>query len=521
MTNTRDVEYDEEYDVVVVGSGAAAMAGAWRAARAGLRSVVLEGTDLLGGTSAYSGAACWLPGTDVQVRAGNGDSTESARTYLRALLGEEQVAKQEAFLATAPELVAEMEQDPALAFEWRPFPDYFDLPGRVPGGRSFVPLDISREELGDLADLVRPPVERDRRGQGHGGGPLSAGRALVGRLLLALDRTGLGTVRTGHRVDELVEDSSGRVVGVAAATAAGVRVRIAARHGVLLAAGGFERNQAMRSEHGVPGDATWSMAPAGSTTGDAARAAGALGAATDLLDQGWWAPGVATPDGGAAFAVGFRGAVVVDQAGKRYANESLPYDRFGREMAADPARVPSYAIFDSRTAGRFPAFVIPTEPSADHLAAGTWAQADTVEALAARTGLPAGTLRATLDRFNGFAERGHDDDFGRGTDEFDRHFADPVLVPVDSPPYVAARLVLADLGTKGGLVTDVDSRVLRADGSAIAGLYAAGNTAASWTGAFYPGPGIPIGSGMVAASRAVSHLVEGRHAHARRGGTGS
>ena len=93
-----------------------------------------------------------------------------------------------------------------------------------------------------------------------------------------------------------------------------------------------------------------------------------------------------------------------------------------------------------------------------------------------------------------------------GDDEFDRHFADPVLVPVDRPPYVAARLVLADLGTKGGLVTDVDSRVLRADASPVEGLYAAGNTSASWTGPFYPGPGIPIGSGMVAAARAVAHL---------------
>lgn len=502
MTGT----WDESHDVVVVGSGAAAMTGAWQAARAGFSTVVLEKTPLLGGTSAYSGAACWLPGTEVQRRAGNGDSTESARTYLRALLGDRDLAKQEAFLGTAPGLVSEMERDPALIFEWRPFPDYFDLPGRVPGGRSFVPLDVSADELGDLAALVRPPVERDRLGLGHGRGPLTAGRALIGRLLLALERTGHGTVRTEHAVDELVTDDSGRVVGVVASTPDGA-VRIGARRGVLLAAGGFERSAADRLDHGVPGDAAWSMAPVGSTTGDAARSAVALGAATDLMDQGWWAPGVATPDGGAAFAVGFRGSVVVDQAGRRYANESLPYDQFGREMAAEAARESSYAIFDDRTAGAFPAYVIPSLPTDDHLAAGTWVRADSLEELSALVGLPQDALVESIRRFNAFAAAGRDEDFGRGDDEFDRHFADPSLVPVDRPPYIAARLVLADLGTKGGLVTDVDSRVLRTDGSAIEGLYAAGNTSASWTGPYYPGPGIPIGSGMVFASRAIEHLT--------------
>jgi 3-oxosteroid 1-dehydrogenase len=498
--------WDAQHDVVVVGSGAAAMAGAWQAATVGLDTVVLEKTPLLGGTSAYSGAACWLPGTEVQQRAGNADSTESARAYLRALLGDEQVAKQEAFLQTAPRLVSAMEADPCLRFTWRPFPDYFDRPGRVPGGRSFVPDDLPADELGELAALVRPIVDRDRLGKGHGTGPLTAGRALIGRLLLALHRTGHGTVRTEHDVDELVTDDHGRVIGVVATTPAG-RVRVRATRGVLLAAGGFERSAAIRGAHDLPGDADWSMAPAGSSTGDAARAAVALGAATALMDQAWWAPGVATADGGVAFAVGFRGGLVVDQDGRRYANESLPYDQFGRQMAADAARVPSYALFDGRSGGQFPAYVVPGVDPAAQVAAGLWASADTLEELADRTGIPEGALVATVARFNELAAAGRDEDLGRGDDEFDRFFADPSLVPLDEPPYVAARLVLADLGTKGGLVTDVDSRVLREDGTAIEGLYAAGNTAASWTGPYYPGPGIPIGSGMVAASRAVDHLA--------------
>jgi len=442
----------------------------------------------------------------VQQRAGNADSTESARAYLRALLGDEQLAKQEAFLETAPRLVDAMEADPHLRFTWRPFPDYFDRSGRVPGGRSFVPDDLPAEELGELAALVRPIVDRDRLGKGHGAGPLTAGRALIGRLLLALDRTGHGSVRTEHDVDELVTDDDGRVVGVVANTPSG-RVRVRATRGVLLAAGGFERSHDVRATHDLPGSADWSMAPAGSSTGDAARAAVALGAATELMDQAWWAPGVAAAGGGVSFAVGFRGGLVVDQHGRRYANESLPYDQLGRQMAADPARVPSYALFDCRSGGQFPAYVVPGVDPDAQVAAGLWARADTLEELAGQVGIPPEALAATVARFNELAASGHDADFGRGDDEFDRFFADPSLVPLDQPPYVAARLVLADLGTKGGLVTDVDSRVLREDGTTIDGLYAAGNTAASWTGPYYPGPGIPIGSGMVAASRAVDHLA--------------
>ena len=155
---------------------------------------------------------------------------------------------------------------------------------------------------------------------------------------------------------------------------------------------------------------------------------------------------------------------------------------------------------------------MPEGDPAAHLEAGTWVTADTIEGLAEATGLPADVLASTVSRFNGFAEVGVDEDFGRGEDEYDVFFAggtgpNKALTPCDQPPFYAARFVLSDLGTKGGLVTDAAGRVLREDGSAIAGLYACGNTSASVFGSVYPGPGAPLGSAMVFASLAVRDIV--------------
>jgi succinate dehydrogenase/fumarate reductase flavoprotein subunit len=504
--------WDEQYDVIVVGSGAGALTGAYLAARQGLRTVVVEKTALLGGTSAYSGGACWLPGSAAQQRAALPDSTSSAREYLNALLGDDQQDRQEAFLTQAPRLVDTLEQNPLLTFEWRPFPEYFPAPGRVPAGRSLHLADLPLEELGELAAMVRPGIDRDRADRGHRVAPLSGGVALIGRLLLAFQRTGSGTVRTDHRVDRLILEDD-RVVGVEAVHG-DRRIRLRARAGVLLAAGGFEGDQELRDLHGVPGRAGWSMAPQGTNSGEPLLAAIEAGADTDLLDEAWWCPGLELPDGHAAFTLGLRGGLIVDGQGHRYANESLPYDRMGRAMAANPSAIPSYLVFDNRWGGQVPAIAVPGGRPQEHLAAGTWLQAESLPVLAARIGVPAEALLGTVETFNRFAADGRDEDFHRGEDPFDLFFAsgdgpNKALVPLDQPPYFAARLVLSDLGTKGGLRTDVSGRVLRKDGSPLPGLYAAGNTAASLTGAVYPAPGAPIGTAMVFASLAVEDMTRG------------
>lgn len=502
----------DAYDVIVVGSGGGALTGAALAARAGLRTAVLERTPLIGGTSAYSGGACWLPGSAVQQRAGLPDSTEGARAYLAAVLDDPDPARVEALLAQAPRLVAALEADELMDFEWIPFSEYYDAPGRVPMGRSIQPATIRRDALDPrVGALLRPPVERDRAGQ-PGRSTLSGGQALIGRLAAMVLRDG-GEILVEHHVTGFVRDGSGRVSGVRAETAAGP-VELTAARGVLVAAGGFEGSPERRAARGTPGDAAWSMAPRGTNTGEVIDAAAAVGAATDFSGEGWFCPGLLQPDGSGSFTLGFRGGLMVDQHGERYGNECLPYDRFGRLMAAAPERTPSWFVFDAREGGRLPAIAMPEGEAADHLAAGTWVQAATIEDLAAACGLDRATLAATVARFNAFAASGVDEDFGRGTDEYDTFFAsagspNKALVPLDRPPYVAARFVLSDLGTKGGLVTDASARVLDEAGVPIPGLYAASNSTASVFGSSYPGPGAPLGAAMTFASLAVEDLLGG------------
>ncbi|MFC9978432.1 FAD-dependent oxidoreductase [Gordonia sp. NPDC127522] len=508
-----------EVDVIVVGSGAAALTGAYTAATRGMQVLVLEKAPVIGGISAYSGAGIWLPGNAALRRAGVDDTVDAGVAYVRATVGDRTPRDlQETYVRTGPDLVEFLEADEAIEFAHHRFPDYFDAPGRaLPDGRTIRPLPLAGNVLGERLTLIRPMIGADMFGLPESRDLLDGGQALIGRLLLALDGTGNADLRTQCPMHSLVL-TDGRVTGVVAGEG---RESVTARSGVLLAAGGFECDESRRREHhGLPG-AAWTSSPVGSNTGDAMEAARSVGAAVDLLDEAWWCPSVLFPSGHSVFASIISGGIFVDPDGQRFANESLPYDQMGHALKQQYAKFGPEAefwwIFDSRTESipGFCGFSGPLPDATEFRAAGLWRSGRTPEELAERIGVPARNLRATVDRFNEFSKVGFDSDFHRGEDDYDRFFGvgdgpNGVLVPLTEGDLHAVRIVLGDLGSKGGAVIDRDGRVLGDDGAPIPGLFAAGGSTASVAGHVYPGPGVPLGLGMVFGYRAASEMSASR-----------
>lgn len=511
MTHTQQApaaEWDDECDVLVIGSGGGALTGGYTAAREGLSVILVEASDRFGGTTAYSGGGLWFPCNPVLRRQGDQDTLEDATTYFRSIVGDRTPRDlQDAYLRTGAELVEYLEADDDFEFMAYPWPDYFgSAPKASATGRHIMMLPIQAEALGALRDDLRPPLPTERAGH-----PLPdlvvGGQALVGRFLLALSRQPQAELRLNTVADELVRE--GDTVTGAVVSQDGVRRRIRARRGVLIAAGGFEHNEQMRKEHGVPGDARDAMGPS-TNQGLAIRAGMEAGADTDLMEEAWWSPGMTHPDGSSTFSLWFTGGIFVDDDGDRFVNESWPYDRIGREVIdridAGTVTLPYWMVYDSRDGERPPvrSTSIPTGKTEDYRDAGLWVTADTLEELAARIGVPADRLQATVARFNAFVADDADADFHRGDEPYDRSFAEggSPLVAIDHPPFHAAAFGISDLGTKGGLRTDASGRVLDPDGSVIQGLYAAGNSQAAVSGTVYPGGGNPIGSCMV-----FSHLA--------------
>lgn len=498
------VSGDEEVDVVVAGSGGG-LAGALTAAREGLDVAVVEATDRFGGTTAYSGGGVWYPANPVLRRAGVDDTVEDALTYYRAVVGNRTPPElQETFIRGGAAFVEYLERDEHIEFTPLPWPDYYGAApkARLDGRRHMTAAPLTASELGDLRDVLRPPLDTDRLGR-----PLPkklhGGQALIGRLLLALSAQPTATL---HRETALVElvVADGRTTG-AVVEHDGVRRTIRARRGVLLATGGFEADDELRRKYGVPGAARDTMGPPGNT-GRGLLAGIAAGADLDLMDQAWWSPGLTHPDGRSTFSLWITGGIFVGPDGRRFVNESAPYDRIGREVIRRQVPLPFWMVYDDRE-GVVPPVkstsVSMVEP-AEYRAAGLWHTADTLPELAAAIGVPADALVGTVARYNGHAATGTDPDFGRGDEAYDRAFsggASP-MVPIDRGPFHAAAFGLSDLGTKGGLRTDTRARVLDRSGTPIPGLYAAGNTMAAPSGETYPAGGNPIGTSML-----FSHLA--------------
>jgi hypothetical protein len=287
----------------------------------------------------------------------------------------------------------------------------------------------------------------------------------------------------------------------------------------------------MRDEFGVAGSSDWSCgAPGG--TGQAIRAGMEIGAATDLMSEAWFMPGLIQPNGRAAFIAAVNGGIIVNAAGERFGNETGPYDRFGRKMRAGHAtgisHVLAWWIWDARFGPSVPspAISMPVLDFAEYERAGLWFRGETLAELAGKIGVSAEGLTRTVSRFNGFCDTGIDADFHRGETPYDIYIArelpavmggttnlplgnrNPCLIPLTTGPFYAAKVGLGDLGSKGGLKTDANSRVLRPDGSVIPGLYAAGDSMAAASGEHYPAPGTPIGSCMVFSYLAAMDMAD-------------
>jgi len=512
----RHRHWDEHTDVLVVGSGAGGVTGAYTAAREGLDVVLVEATEKFGGTTAYSGGGgMWFPCNAVLQRAGVDDTIEEALEYYTAVVGDRTPrALQETYVRSGAPLIDYLEQDERLKFSVLPWPDYFGKfpKARADGMRHIAAKPLKVAAAPDLRDMVRGPLDVDRLGAEVPGDYFIGGRALIARFLLAARQFSRNATRLNTALVELAV-SDGTVTG-AVVDSFGARRTIRARRGVLLAAGGFEHNAEMRARYGVPGDVRDTMGPWGNR-GLAHLAGIAAGADVDLMDQAWWSPGLTHPDGRSAFALWFSGGIFVNDAGRRFTNESQAYDRLGRDVLAalrdGSVTLPYWMIYDD-TAGPVPPVkatnVSMAEPE-KYVAAGLWRTAGTLAELAAKIGVPARNLEATVTRFNQFAGRGVDEDFGRGDEPYDRAFSGgaPPLYPIDRPPFHAAAFGVSDLGTKGGLCTDTAARVLDTSGRPICGLYAAGNTMAAPSGTVYPGGGNPIGTSMVFSHLAVRDML--------------
>ena len=536
---------DPEFDIVVVGSGAAGLTAALTAAQLGRSAIVLEKTDRYGGSTARSGGGIWIPGNAVLNRAGIRDTPALAASYLSFVTGPDvPQASRDAFLANGPAMLDLVLARTPVRFAWVPgYSDYYpEAAGGVAAGRSIEPVPFNGRRLGPELAALNPPylpipdgvavTQADYRwlslGPRHPRAMLAgmkvagrlARRRLLGQRMLSLGQAMVAGLRAGlvsanvplwleTPLTGLVVAEDGRVTGVKVLRD-GSPVVVRARLGVVLACGGFERNAEMRSQYQrEPIGTSWTTGAAGNT-GDGILAGQAVGADVALMDDAWWGPSIPLP-GGPYFCLAERslpGCVLVNSAGQRFVNEAAPYVDAVHAMydggGSGQPYVPAWLVFDQRYrdtyvfAGRPPGRPLPKRWYAGEAVF----RASSVAELAAAIGVDEAGLAKTVARFNEFAAAGQDADFHRGDSAYDRYYGDPRcrpnpnLAPLSRAPYYAVKIVPGDLGTKGGLRTDERARVLRQDGSVISGLYAAGNVSAAVMGHSYAGAGATIGPAM-------------------------
>lgn len=560
----------ESFDVVVVGSGAAGAMAALRAADQGMKVLIVEKAQKFGGTSATSGGVMWIP--NHQLDGDKGDSRESALEYLDSIIGVPVNRERlEAFVDEAPKMIDYLKSTgvQVMAAAW---PDYF--PGK-PGARAdrsvIVPTFDGRRLGDDRYALMREQYnrfklfgryamdltetfalmmqekgwrtvaakmmarywkDRSTRNVSHRDRRFTQGAALMGATYEQVFKRG-AELRMETSLVRLLADGGGRVTGVELSNF-GRRYEVAARHGVVLAAGGFEWNQELRDRfYPIPGLTRHSSTPEDGNRGEALVEAEKIGASTEHTGQGWWIPTMTLPMKGAsnfheihqaAFDIGRPWSVVVNRNGVRFVDEACGYDQFGQAMVKDHlatgANMPCWLIFDSKFRRKFSAGgLMPTVHTPERKVPADWwdhyvFRANTIEVLCHKIHLPVDAVKRTVARMNEYAKTGIDPEFGRGMNPYDQMFGDPSstpnpnIGPIDTAPYYAVPINNGDLGTKGGLRCDARARVLDQAGNPIAGLYAAGNNSGTPFGDTYPGAGATIGPAMTFGYVAANDIAE-------------
>jgi 3-oxosteroid 1-dehydrogenase len=561
IEKTRDVPvaWDAEYDLVVAGSGGAGMTGAVVATVEGASAVVLEKTELVGGTTSVSGGGFWIPLNHHTKEVQVDDNREDALAYMRASAGgagDDEVIV--ALVDNGHEMIKLLEERAGMSF--RPWPnrggtiDYRpELPGSRHGGRTLDAGKFTRADLGEWSDMLRLgsqsawlmdklltyrdsmhtwPLTADlpRRLLKPGekaGDYLAAGSALAGQLLKGCLEQGV-TVLLETPVKELVVDG-GRVVGVRALRE-GKPFTVKARHGVLMATGGYAHNEELKR--------LWLDRPldysceSPENKGDGHLMGMAIGAQLAGLGDAWW-----MMQGAGHFQRYVPHTMVVDRSARRFVNEAMNYYDFGmqfgsrRDTATGPAHLPAWLLFDNQAVRKYSAIanivvaakeqaVVVEAGASATMAATTLTSADTPEELAAKLSIDGAELKATIERFNGFARAGRDPDFHRGEGKWaiawgdPKHEPNPSLGTLEEAPFYAVEIRSGALATRGGLRVNANGEVLSAaDGRPIPGLYAAGNCSSGATALSYPGPGSTLGAAMT-----FGYIVGERIAAAVRGG---
>ena len=558
--------WDETVDFLAVGSGAAGMTGAIVAHDRGARVLVIEKSELYGGNTALSGGALWVPDNHLMFEHGIEDSSEEGLSYLETVTdGSSSPEKLSRYISAAPEMVRYLQDNSQVCFEIVPlYPDYYpEEVGGKSGGRSIEPTEIDALRLGNVFEQQRTLKYRSRlmaflsikineapllmgggramlglmsrllfgyltnwraRLRGLKNTRLTLGKALAARLRLSLLDRDVPLWLNAPLRELIVED--GRVVG-ALVEREGRCLRVRAMRGVLLAAGGFEHNAALRRQHQqLPIGNTWTVGSE-SNVGDTISIGEKVGASLGLMDEAWWTPVFLPPTFDRALPMivekGLPGSLMVNKSGERFMNEASPYNDVVKRMYAANARVPSipaFFVFDANYRRQYacgpvrPGFSQPDWSLSRLLRESFLTKASSLAGLAGKLGVDAEQLGATVTRFNQFARKGVDEDFGRGESSNDRYYGDPAvspnpcLAPLETPPFYAVEVYPGDLGTKGGLRTDTEGRVLTASDEPIPGLYAAGNCSASAMGRTYPGAGGTIGPAMSFGYLAARHATE-------------